>query len=64
MLQVQATVAATAEFDPATAKRKFTIMGSDYALTVFMAAVLQRAEKKRPASPLNCARRRNRITMH
>lgn len=48
MLQVQATVAATAEFDPATAKRKFTIMGSDYAMTVFMAAVLQRAEKEAP----------------
>ncbi len=48
MLQGQATVAATVEFDPATAKRKFTIMGSDYAMTVFMAAVLQRAEKEAP----------------
>lgn len=48
MLQVQATVAATAEFDPATAEREFTIMGSDYAMTVLMTEVLQRVEREAP----------------
>ncbi len=48
MLQIQATVAATAEFDPATAVRKFTIMGSDYVMTVLMPDVLQRLENEAP----------------
>lgn len=48
MLQVQATVAATAEFDPATAERKFSIMGSDYAMTVLMTEVLRQVEREAP----------------
>jgi LysR family transcriptional regulator, nod-box dependent transcriptional activator len=48
MLQIQATVAVTAVFDPATAERTFRIMGSDYVVTVLMTEVLQRLEREAP----------------
>lgn len=48
ILQIQATVAATAEFDPTQSKRRFRVMGSDYVMTVLMTEVIQRAEREAP----------------
>jgi DNA-binding transcriptional LysR family regulator len=46
--QIEATIAAKARFDPATSTRRFTIMGSDYAMTVLMTEVLRRLEREAP----------------
>lgn len=44
--QVETRIATRARFDPATATRRFTIMGSDYALTVLMPETLQRVGRE------------------
>jgi DNA-binding transcriptional LysR family regulator len=46
--QIETTISAKARFDPATSTRRFTIMGSDYAMTVLMTEVLQRIEREAP----------------
>ena len=48
LLRVQATVAMTTAFDPAAAARQFTLMGSDYVMSVLLAAVMQRCEREAP----------------
>ena len=41
ILQVKALIDYTPGFDPRTAERQFTVMASDYAATVFLAALLR-----------------------
>jgi LysR family transcriptional regulator, nod-box dependent transcriptional activator len=48
LLHVRATVEARPEFDPINAKRKFTLMMSDYVSDVLMPQALQRLEKEAP----------------
>ncbi len=48
LLQIQSTIAARAEFDPARSDRRFAIMGSDFVLTVLMAEVLPRVAREAP----------------
>ena len=48
MLQIEATVGAGQRFDPATARRKFTISVSDYITEVMMGAVVARAAIEAP----------------
>lgn len=52
LLQVQATVATKADFDPATSDRRFTIMGSDFVLTTLMADVVPRVVRAAPGVAL------------
>lgn len=46
--QIETTIATQARFDPATSMRQFTLMGSDYAMTVLLAKVLQRVRQIAP----------------
>ena len=48
LLRVQATVAVTTTFDPATIARRFTVMGSDYVMSVLLTSVMQRCEREAP----------------
>jgi LysR family nod box-dependent transcriptional activator len=48
MLQIEATVGAGQRFDPASARRKFTISISDYMTEVIMGAVVARAAREAP----------------
>jgi DNA-binding transcriptional LysR family regulator len=47
--QIEATITARAGFEPATSTRRFTVMASDYAMTVLMTKVLRRLEREAPA---------------
>lgn len=58
--QIEATIASKARFDPATSTRRFTIMASDYAMTVLMAEVLRRLEREAP--DVTCALRQTTNT--
>jgi DNA-binding transcriptional LysR family regulator len=58
--QIEATIAAKARFDPATSTRRFTIMGSDYAMTVLMTEVLRRVERE--ALGVTCVLRQTTLT--
>jgi DNA-binding transcriptional LysR family regulator len=58
--QIEATIAAKARFDPATSTRRFTIMGSDYAMIVLMTEVLRRVEREAPG--VTCVLRQTTIT--
>jgi LysR family nod box-dependent transcriptional activator len=49
LLQAQAILDRTPSFEPATSKRKFSIMLSDYVGTVLMPAAIQRIQKEAPA---------------
>lgn len=46
--QVETTIATRAQFEPSTSARRFTVMGSDYAMTILMTAALQRASLEAP----------------
>jgi DNA-binding transcriptional LysR family regulator len=46
--RVETSIATRARFDPATSTRRFTLMGSDYVMTVLMPGVLQRAAREAP----------------
>lgn len=46
--QVEVTIAIKAQFDPATSTRQFTIMGSDYAMTVLLTKALLRIRDEAP----------------
>lgn len=46
--RVNAVVTTKAQFDPTESVRRFSIMASDYAFTIFMPAVLRRAETEAP----------------
>jgi len=48
LLNIQATIATKTVFDPATSKRHFRLMMSDYAATVLMSLVLPRIEALAP----------------
>lgn len=48
LLNIQATIATQATFDPATSKRHFKLMMSDYAATVLMSLALPRIETLAP----------------
>lgn len=48
LLHIQATVELRPGFDPATSKRRFTLMMSDYVSTVLMPAVLARIQPQAP----------------
>jgi DNA-binding transcriptional LysR family regulator len=46
--RVETTIATRSRFDPASSTRRFTIMASDYAMTVLMPEVLRRAGSEAP----------------
>jgi LysR family transcriptional regulator, nod-box dependent transcriptional activator len=46
--QIETTISTKARFNPATSTRRFTVMGSDYAMTVLMMALLNRVEQEAP----------------
>jgi DNA-binding transcriptional LysR family regulator len=46
--QIETTIGARAQFTPATSARRFTVMASDYAMTVLLMEVLQRVEREAP----------------
>lgn len=46
--RIETTIGARSRFDPATATRQFTVMASDYAMTVLMLEVLRRAAAQAP----------------
>ena len=46
--QVEVTIATKAQFDPATSTRQFTIMSSDYAMTVLLTKALLRIRAEAP----------------
>ena len=48
LLKVKATIGTTPTFDPATSKRRFSLMMSDYVSTVLMPEVLARVEQAAP----------------
>jgi LysR family transcriptional regulator, nod-box dependent transcriptional activator len=48
LLKVKATIGTKPTFDPATSKRRFSLMMSDYVSTVLMPEVLARAEQAAP----------------
>ncbi|MFZ6765650.1 LysR family transcriptional regulator [Undibacterium sp. Di26W] len=48
LLQVQSTIDIRPHFDPATAKRNFTLMMSDYTSTVLMSGALQKMQQIAP----------------
>lgn len=49
LLQVQHTVAAKAHFQPATSRRKFTIIASGYTTRILMPSVISEAARQAPA---------------
>lgn len=53
LLQVKATINTQTGFDPATSKRHFSLMMSDYVATVLMSDVLIRAESEAPGVRFN-----------
>ncbi len=46
--QIETTIATQALFTPETSTRRFTIVGSDYAMTILLTAALQRAAREAP----------------
>jgi len=52
ILQVKTLIDYTPGFDPRTAERQFTVMASDYAATVFLAALLRYLKDAAPGSRL------------
>jgi DNA-binding transcriptional LysR family regulator len=58
--QIEATIAAKARFDPAASTRRFTIMGSDYAMIVLMTEVLRRVKREAPG--VTCVLRQTTLT--
>ncbi len=46
--QIETTISTKARFHPATSTRRFTIMGSDYAMTVLMMEVIKRVRHEAP----------------
>ncbi len=57
--QFETRIAARARFDAATSTRRFTVMGSDYALTVLMPRALQRIGREAPG--ITCALRQTTL---
>ncbi|WP_321944490.1 LysR family transcriptional regulator [Paraburkholderia tropica] len=55
LLSVQSTVIARPDFDPADAKRDFTIRASDYLTTVLLVSVVQRLQREAPGIKLHIA---------
>ena len=55
LLNVQSTVVARLEFDPAQARRNFVIRASDYLTTVLLTNVVQRLQREAPGITLHIA---------
>ena len=48
LLQIDATLAVRPDFDPATARRRFRLMASDYAIATFLAPALKAIAREAP----------------